>query len=363
MIPALQWEDGRLILLDQRYLPERIEFVHCRDYREIAGAIKDMVVRGAPAIGISGGYAVAAAARECMCEGSGPFRRDLGACEDFLREAGRTISASRPTAVNLTWAVDRVLRRASQALKGSDLKTPAVRRAYEAALAEARSIEQEDVDMNRRIGIHGAELIRPGSRVLTHCNAGALATGGYGTALGVIRKAWEEKKITTVYADETRPYLQGARLTAWELMQDGIDVTVLVDSAAGYLMSKGMVDCVIVGADRIARNGDVANKIGTYTLACLAGIHGVPFYVAAPSSTFDLSIPDMSGILVEERAPEEVLSFWGTIVGPKGTKAINPAFDLTPSKLISAIITEKGVILSPVQENLRKIVSGDDGSA
>jgi methylthioribose-1-phosphate isomerase len=210
------------------------------------------------------------------------------------------------------------------------------------------------------MGAHGAALMKPGSRVLTHCNAGALATGGYGTALGVIRSAFEQGKILMVYADETRPYLQGARLTAWELLQDGIPVTVLVDSAAGYLISQGGVDCIIVGADRIARNGDVANKIGTYTLACLADLHRIPFYVAAPTSTFDLSIPDRSGIPVEMRAESEVLSFRGMGVAPQGAKAFNPAFDLTPGRLISAIITERGVITPPIGENLPKIVLGDD---
>lgn len=369
MIPAIEWKDERLVLLDQRYLPERIEFVHCRSSQEIAGAIKDMVVRGAPAIGISGGYAVAVAIRECRdrlgkpdyeSRPSSVGPHDFGECATFLKEAAGFISASRPTAVNLMWAVDRVLRRALSTLDdarkaGTGLET-ALSEAYKRALEEARAIETEDLEMNKRIGAYGARLIKPGSRVLTHCNAGALATGGYGTALGVIRKAWEEKKISMVYADETRPYLQGARLTAWELSQDGIDVTVLVDSAAGYLMSRGMVDCVVVGADRIAANGDVANKIGTYTLACLAGIHNIPFYVAAPTSTFELSIPDMSSIPIEERSPDEVLQFWGTSVGPKGVKAVNPAFDLTPHRLISAIVTEKGVIEPPIPENLRRIL-------
>lgn len=369
MVPAIEWKDERLVLLDQRYLPERLEFVQCRDFREIAGAIKDMVVRGAPAIGISGGYAVAVAVRECRDQARQPddlTRRSLAGASDFekcaifLKETARLISASRPTAVNLMWAVDRVLQRALSTIEatrktGAGLET-ALSEAYTAALEEARAIETEDLEMNKRIGFHGARLIRPGSRVLTHCNAGALATGGYGTALGVIRKAWEEKKISMVYADETRPYLQGARLTAWELSQDGVDVTLLVDSAAGYLMSRGMVNCVVVGADRIAANGDVANKIGTYTLACLASLHNIPFYVAAPTSTFDVSIPDMSSIPIEERSPDEVLQFWGTSIGPKGVKAVNPAFDLTPHRLISAIITEKGVIEPPIPENLRRII-------
>lgn len=374
MIQAIRWEDGRLVLLDQRCLPERVEFVHCRDFREISSAIRDMVVRGAPAIGIAGGYAMALAVGECRdmrrkaqeAEGKDP-RAGAGAayneeCAAYLKEAARTISAARPTAVNLMWAVDRVLRRAlsvlDRAAKAGAEGEAALDEAYTACVEEARAIEREDLEMNRKIGSYGARLIRPGSRVLTHCNAGALATGGYGTALGVIRKAWEEKRVSMVYADETRPYLQGARLTAWELSQDGIDVTVIVDSAAGYLMSRGMIDCVVVGADRIAANGDVANKIGTYTLACLAEKHGIPFYVAAPTSTFDLSIPDMSAIPVEERSPEEVLHFFGTPTVPKGVKALNPSFDLTPYRLISAIITERGVIEPPLPENLPRIVKG-----
>ncbi len=375
MIQAIKWEDGRLVLLDQRYLPERVEFVHCRDFREISGAIRDMVVRGAPAIGIAGGYAMAVAVRECRDlraggreerkghrAGAGTAIHGYEECAAYLKEAAKHISAARPTAVNLMWAVDRVLGRALSVLhaaeKAGASEDAALSDAYAVAVEEARAIETEDLEMNRKIGSYGAALIRPGSRVLTHCNAGALATGGYGTALGVVRKAWEENRISMVYADETRPYLQGARLTAWELSQDGIDVTVIVDSAAGYLMSKGMVDCVIVGADRIAASGDVANKIGTYTLACLADIHNIPFYVAAPTSTFDLSIPDLSAIPVEERSPDEVRGFFGTLTVPKGVKALNPSFDLTPYRLISAIITEKGVIEPPIPENLPRIVKG-----
>ncbi len=346
MVQAVKWEDGRLVLLDQRYLPERVEYVHCRDFREIADAIRDMVVRGAPAIGIAGGYGIAAAAREAVEKGLSPE-----ATRALLKEAAAVLIAARPTAVNLKWAADRVLAKAL-AVVCDDPKG--------VAEAEAHAIELEDVAMNRAMGDHGAALIKPGTRILTHCNAGALATGGYGTALGVIRSAWQQGKVTMVYADETRPYLQGARLTAWELLQDRIKVTVLVDSAAGYLISKGGVDCIIVGADRIARNGDVANKIGTYTLACLANLHKIPFYVAAPTSTFDLSIPDMTGIPVEMRAESEVLSFRGAGVAPQGARAFNPAFDLTPARLISAIITERGVILPPIGENLPKIVLGDD---
>lgn len=391
MVEALKWDGdaGKLFLLDQRMLPEVVEYVECADCREISEAIRDMVVRGAPAIGIAGGYGVAVAARQAMGQATGgvasrasgetPVETPGGtdALARFRRsvtDAAPVLSSARPTAVNLKWAVDRVLARTLEAVEGGRGATgstdfgPAeaegiLHAAVRAAEGEARAIEREDIQMNHKMGEHGAALIKPGSRVLTHCNAGALATGGYGTALGVIRRAWEDGKVKMVYADETRPWLQGARLTAWELVQDGIDVTLLVDSAAGYLMSRGGIDCVVVGADRIARNGDVANKIGTYSVACLANLHGIPFYVAAPTSTFDLSIPDMSGIPVEQRAESEVLSFRGKDVAPKGAKAFNPAFDLTPARLVSAIITERGVILPPYWENLPKIVLGDDSRA
>lgn len=359
MVRAMKWEGGRLALLDQRLLPEQVMYIRCEDFREIAQAITDMVVRGAPAIGIAGAYGVAAAAREARQAGLGH-----GEAHSLLREAGLYLASARPTAVNLKWAVDRVLSKAYEILNHEDSfgdRGPEVLEAVALATeAEARAVEEEDVAMNRAMGEYGAALIPERCRILTHCNAGALATGGYGTALGVIRSAWNQGKLSMVYADETRPYLQGARLTAWELLQDGIPVTVLVDSAAGYLISTGGVDCIIVGADRIARNGDVANKIGTYTLACLANIHRVPFYVAAPSSTFDLRTADGSGIHVEMRSESEVLSFRGAGVAARGAKAFNPAFDVTPAGLISAIITERGVIFSPVGENLPKIVLGDD---
>ena len=362
MVQAVKWESGKLVLLDQRYLPDKVEHVTCGDFREISRAIADMVVRGAPAIGIAGGYGIASAAREAM-----ESRLSPSEAVSLIQQAASVLTSSRPTAVNLKWAVDRVLNKAVRNLELTMLNRGAVpgcsdtdrsllREAFEAALSEARAIELEDVETNRRIGQNGASLLKPGSRVLTHCNAGALATGGYGTALGVIRSAFEQGKVSMVYADETRPYLQGARLTAWELLQDGIPVTLLVDSAAGYLMSQGKVDCIIVGADRIARNGDTANKIGTYALACLAKTHGLPFYVAAPASTFDLDIEDGSGIPVEERGAEEVLSFRGTRVAPQGVAAFNPAFDVTPSELVSAIITEKGLIAQPIAENLPRVI-------
>lgn len=343
MVQAVNWQRNSLLLLDQRALPEKIEYVRCENFRAIADAIRDMVVRGAPAIGIAGAYAVAMAATEAK-DAPTRFRASV-------REAAEHIGSARPTAVNLRWAVERVLGKALQALDVSG-----VDEAILAAEREAVAVEKEDVQVNRAIGEYGLSLVPQGARILTHCNAGALATGGYGTALGVVRRAWQEGKVTMVYADETRPYLQGARLTAWELLQDGIKVTMLVDSAAGYLMSKGGVDLVVVGADRIARNGDVANKIGTYSLACLAKLHNIPFYVASPISTFDMSMASGSEIPVEERPPEEVLTFLGRSVAPTGAEAFNPSFDVTPASLISGIITERGVIFPDIGEHLPKIL-------
>ena len=258
----------------------------------------------------------------------------------------------------MSWAVNRVLNKVIERTKDQEDDIARI------ALAEARMIEDEDIIANKKIGHYGAMLLSPGSSVLTHCNAGALATGGFGTALGVIRKGWQDKKISRVYACETRPFLQGARLTAWELLQDGIDVTLLVDSAAGHTMSLGKVDAVIVGADRIAANGDVANKIGTYGLACLAKLHKISFYVAAPVSTFDLTISSGKEISIEQRSSKEVLEFCGKTVAPEGAEAFNPSFDITPASLVSAIITEKGVIKQPLEINIQQIiVLGDDSNA
>ncbi len=322
-----------MCLLDQRHLPGTVEYVCCDDPYAVASAIKEMVVRGAPAIGIAAGYGVALAFLRCSTSGESL---------EYLQETAEALLRARPTAVNLRWAVERVMKKGLEGLSkgGASL-------GWETAEREARSIEVEDLAINRKIGEVGAKLIDKRSSVLTHCNAGALATGGYGTALGVIRKAWEEGKIDAVYACETRPFLQGARLTAWELLQDGIDVTVLVDSAAGYLMSLGRIDCVIVGADRIARSGDTANKIGTYALACLAKSHSIPFYVAAPLSTFDLSLDEGGDIPIEERPGEEVLFFRGLRIGPDNVGVFNPSFDVTPASLISGIITEEGVLTPP----------------
>ena len=297
--------------------------MECRDEREVADAIRDMVVRGAPAIGVSAAFGMALAFR---------LGRDLPAAGDLLKR-------SRPTAVNLAWAVERMLRAGG-------------------ALAEAEAILREDVEANMRMGRYGAELLGQSATVLTHCNAGALATAGYGTALGVIRAAVEAGKRIAVFADETRPYLQGARLTAWELQQDGIDVTLITDNMSGHFFQQGKFDAVIVGADRIAANGDTANKIGTYTVAVLANVHDVPFYVAAPVSTIDIHCPSGASIPIEERSADEVVHAFGKRIAPEGIAVRHPAFDVTPAKLITAIITERGVLRPPYPESIAKAVRG-----
>jgi methylthioribose-1-phosphate isomerase len=315
-VEPLRWLGDRLELLDQRQLPGKTVYVTCRTAAEVAQAIRDMVVRGAPAIGCAAAFGVVL---------------DKGATGAF-----EVLAKSRPTAVNLFWALERMR-------KAKDLR------------AEAEAIYAEDLAANREIGRLGAELIRERARVMTHCNAGALATAGYGTALGVIRSA--KHKHITVIANETRPYLQGARLTAYELVQEGIPCTLITDSTAGHLMSKGEVDVVVVGADRIAANGDVANKIGTYALAVLAKRHGIPFYVAAPLSTFDPKIPDGSHIPIEERPAAEVTGYGETRWAPQGVLVRNPAFDVTPAELITGIICEKGVVLAPNRDKLQALIS------
>jgi methylthioribose-1-phosphate isomerase len=314
-VQPLRWKGDRLELLDQRLLPEQTVYVTCRSAAEVASAIRDMVVRGAPAIGCAAAFGVVL---------------DKGSKEGYEQ-----LAQSRPTAVNLFWALDRMK-------KAKDLE------------AEAIAIFEEDLAANRAMGDRGAALIPEGARVMTHCNAGALATAGYGTALGVIRSA--KGKNISVIANETRPYLQGARLTAYELVQEGIPCTLITDSMAGHLMSKGEVDVVVVGADRIAANGDVANKIGTYSLAVLAKRHGIPFYVAAPLSTFDPSIPDGSHIPIEERAGSEVTGYRDTRWAPQGVSVRNPAFDVTPADLITGIITEKGIASPPCRESIAALL-------
>ena len=327
---AIRWEDSALYLLDQTRLPAAEDWLRYTDYRQVANAIQTMVVRGAPAIGITAAYAMVLAAQE-----------NAGDFPAAMSQAKAVLAASRPTAVNLFWALDRMEKLWLSA--GPDLP-----RLEE----EARAIHREDVQMNETMGKAGAELVPQGARILTHCNAGALATGGYGTALGVIRAAHAQGKVSMVYADETRPLLQGARLTAYELVRDRIPVTLICDDMAGYLMSQGKVDLVVVGCDRMAANGDFANKIGTYSLAVLASHHGIPFYTALPSSTIDLSIPDGSHIPVEQRDGQEVACFAGLQTGPLGVQTWNPAFDVTPHDLLTAIITERGVLRPPFDRKL-----------
>ncbi|HQU15374.1 MAG: S-methyl-5-thioribose-1-phosphate isomerase [Chromatiales bacterium 21-64-14] len=330
-VRAVEWHDGRLRLLDQRVLPGRTEHLELTDAAGVAWAIHEMVVRGAPAIGITAAYGVVLAAAARWAQ-AGPDWTEA------LREDLAALAAARPTAVNLAWALERMGRRIAALAPGDP--TPDL-------LTEARAIHQEDIAANRRMGELGAAQIQGPCGVLTHCNTGSLATGGYGTALGVIRSAYRAGKLQQVYADETRPWLQGARLTAWELLADRIPVTILVDGAAAHLMRSGKVQWLIVGADRVAANGDVANKIGTYSAAIAARYHGVRFMVVAPSSTLDLETPDGAAIPIEQRAPREVLNLAGQPVAPEGVDAWNPAFDVTPAELVDVLVTEKGVVHRP----------------
>ncbi len=331
MVPTVEWNNGVVRLLDQSRLPEYVEFLDCKDYQTVAIAIRELKVRGAPAIGITAAMGMALGAQAVAVADFPSFQKAVFAIGDHL-------AATRPTAVNLFWAIARMKRRLDQ------LRTKTLPEIKQALVAEAQLILEEDIAMNRAMGRHGAALIKDGQTILTHCNAGALATGGYGTALGVIRAAWEAGKKIRVLADETRPVLQGARLTAWELMQDQIPVTLITDNMAGTLMHQGLIQGCIVGADRIAANGDVANKIGTYSVAVLAKAHGIPFYVAAPSSTIDMRTRSGKDIPIEQRNPLEVTAVHGgRPVAPKGVEVLNPAFDVTPADLITAIITERGV--------------------
>jgi methylthioribose-1-phosphate isomerase len=329
------WHDNALHLIDQRVLPHREHVVACRSVDEVAAAIRSMQVRGAPAIGCTAAYGMLIAAQQAFAAGVRPHAA--------LAAAQAQLDATRPTAVNLMWATAR-MRQAAAQLDGAEL--------IERLHAEADAITAEDLAMCRAIGQHGVALIPPRGRVLTHCNAGGLATAGYGTALAPIRTAHEHGRPVHVYVDETRPFLQGARLTAWELQRLGISLTLITDSMAAVMMQQGAVDCVIVGADRIVANGDVANKIGTYGLAVLARAHDIPFYVAAPSSTIDLARSGGEQIPIEQRDPAEVTTCGGVAVAPSGVAVANPAFDVTPARLVSAIITERGVITAPYHEAL-----------
>jgi methylthioribose-1-phosphate isomerase len=331
LVPTVEWKDGAVRILDQSRLPDQVEFVDCHDYETVGIAIKELWVRGAPAIGITAAMGVALGAQAVKATEFDAFRKAVWAIADHL-------AATRPTAVNLFWAIDRMKRRLD-ALQAEPI--PVIKQKL---IAESQAVLEEDIAMNRAMGRHGSAVIGDGQTILTHCNAGALATGGYGTALGVVRAAWEEGKKIRVVADETRPVLQGARLTAWELMQDGIPVTLITDNMAGALMGQGKIHVCIVGADRITANGDVANKIGTYSVAVLAHAHGIPFYVAAPSSTIDLSMPSGEQIPIEQRDPREVTHVRGKAsIAPDGVEVFNPAFDVTPARLITGIITEKGI--------------------
>jgi len=337
---VIEWVSGKVRIIDQTMLPQEEVYLDLAGYRDMASAIREMRIRGAPAIGVAAAYGVALGAQEI----------EAGSTDEFLsslRSVSDTLAATRPTAVNLFWALER-MNRVAEAVQD-------VARMKSALLAEAKRIDVENEEADRKLSGYGAELIGDGFTIQTHCNAGALATAGYGTAVGVIRAAHEQGKRIHVFVDETRPLLQGARLTAWELKQEGIPFTLITDTMTGHFLSRGRIDCVVVGADRIVANGDAANKIGTYNVAVLAMENGVPFYVAAPMSTVDLSLSSGDQIPIEERDPEEVTTIGGVRVAPQGVKVANPAFDVTPHRYISAIITERGVAREPYIESLRKL--------
>jgi methylthioribose-1-phosphate isomerase len=333
MVETIEWTDAGVVMIDQTRLPREQVFVTCRSYVEVAVAIRSMVIRGAPAIGVAAAMGVALGVQE-----DADFDR---VCE--------TLASTRPTAVNLFWAIERM-----RALRAS-LKDVPREKLVARMIEEAKNIRLDDIAICRAMGKHGAPLVPDGKTVLTHCNAGALATAGYGTALGVIRAAAEAGKQIDVFADETRPFLQGARLTAWELQQDGIPTTLITDNMAGHFLHSGRIGCVVVGADRIAANGDVANKIGTYSLAVLAKENNVPFYVAAPVSTFDLTLASGVLIPIEQRSADEVTHVFGVPVAPENIAVQNPAFDVTPARYVTAIISERGVARAPYEESLKRL--------
>ncbi len=340
---TVDWVEGKVRLIDQTVLPLEQQWVECTTYDEVAEAIRGMKVRGAPAIGIAAAYGMALGATAYQGDDPNGFA-------GHMQQVAERLRSTRPTAVNLFWAIGKLLALAPAA------KEMGIQATCEAMLATAQRMAAEDIEANRRMGAFGAELLPDEGTVLTHCNAGALATVAYGTALGVIRAAVERGKRIRVFADETRPFLQGARLTTWELVSEGIPVTLITDNMAGHFMQRGMIQAVVVGADRIAANGDVANKIGTYSVAVLAKENGIPFYVAAPTSTVDLSIPGGDKIVIEERDPREVLYIAGRRIAPEGVQVANPAFDVTPHRYVSAIITENGVARGPYGEALRRLV-------
>jgi len=341
MVETIEWTDAGVVMIDQTRLPREERYVTCRTYEEVADAIRSMVIRGAPAIGVAAAMGIALGVKL-----SGPANLDAQ-----FEKICDTLARTRPTAVNLFWAIERMKR---VYLESAGLPLPQLRTRL---IGEAQQIRLEDIAINRAIGRNGAELVPDAKTVLTHCNAGALATAGYGTALGVIRAAVSSGKRIDVFADETRPFLQGSRLTVWELQQDGIPATLITDNMAGHFLKSGRIGCVVVGADRIAANGDVANKIGTYSLAVLAKENGVPFFVAAPVSTLDLSLASGDQIPIEQRAASEVTHVFGVPVAPKGTAVENPAFDVTPNRYVTAIITERGVARAPYGESLRALAA------
>ena len=338
MIETIQWTEAGVVMIDQTKLPRQEVYVTCSNYQEVAEAIRSMVIRGAPAIGVAAAMGIALGMRDA-------------ATEQEFEQICKTLAATRPTAVNLFWAIERMRRRYAE------LRNEPTAEIREKLIAEAQRIRVEDIAINECIGRNGATLVPDGKTVLTHCNAGALATAGYGTALGVIRAAVASGKKIDVFAGETRPFLQGARLTVWELQHDHIPATLITDNMAGHFLHSGRIGCVIVGADRIAANGDVANKIGTYSLAVLAKENRVPFYVAAPVSTLDLTLPSGAEIPIEQRNGAEVTHIFGVAVAPDQTTVENPAFDVTPHRYVSAIITERGVAEPPYSESLSKLVS------
>ena len=343
MLPTIDLQDDAIIMVDQRKLPAQEIYVRCRTAPEVAKAIRTMVIRGAPAIGVAAAYGIALGMKRSTAKGTRQFAVDFQKTCDLM-------AGTRPTAVNLFWAIDRMKRTFAEGAQAGESTEELVRRLER----EAKAIHDEDVANCRAMGGHGAQVVPDGSRVLTHCNAGALATAGYGSALGVIRAAVEQGKRIAVFADETRPFLQGARLTAWELVRDGINTTVITESMAGPLMRAGEIDLVVVGADRIAANGDTANKIGTYTVAVMAKEHNLPFYVAAPLSTIDLSTPDGDHIPIEERDQREVSHLGASQLTPVGAHIRNPAFDITPHRYITGIITERGILHPPYAESLKQ---------
>jgi methylthioribose-1-phosphate isomerase len=342
MLPTIELQDDVIVMVDQRKLPAQEVYVRCRNAQEVAKAIRTMVIRGAPAIGVAAAMGIALGMKKSAARGTRQYAVEF-------QKTCEMMAATRPTAVNLFWAIDRMKRAFAEGAQAGESPEELSARLER----EARRIHDEDVASCRAMGAFGAEMVPDGARVLTHCNAGALATAGYGSALGVIRAAVEQGKTIAVFADETRPFLQGARLTAWELVRDGINTTVITESMAGPLMRAGEIDLVVVGADRIAADGDTANKIGTYTVAVLAHEHGIPFYVAAPLSTIDLSTPDGEHIPIEERDQREVSHLGSSRLTPIGAKIRNPAFDVTPHRYIAGIITEKGIFRPPYTESLR----------